>query len=204
MRTALTEEFQCALWKMVATAVLAMTSRIRPDPDIALIGSCPVSVVSNGPTPPSQISSTEGDAMSRNRFHPVPRGGIDPIQSADDALAVLALAAPYGHDTIVIALDDERRGSSVVIVSDTVERDALFDVIDIFARAAVSEPTIQALIVASSRPDDDIDVDDVHRWLEASDLCRAGGLELIEWFVLGRSGPRCPRELFGEPARWAQ
>jgi hypothetical protein len=131
MRTALTEEFQCALWKMVATAVLAMTSRIRPDPDIALIGSCPVSVVSDAPTPPSLISSTEGDAMSRNRkFHPVPRGGIDPIHSADDALAVLALAAPYGHDTVVIALDDERRGSSVVIVSDTVERDALFDVID--------------------------------------------------------------------------
>ncbi len=143
--------------------------------------------------------------MSRNRrFHPVPRGGIDPIQSPDDALAVLALAAPYGHDTIVITLDDDRRGSSVVIVSDTIERDALFDVIDFFASAVASEPTIRALIVASSRPDDDLDVDDVHRWMVASDLCRAGGLELIEWFVLGRSGPRCPRELCGEPARWAQ
>jgi hypothetical protein len=39
--------------------------------------------------------------------------------------------------------------------------------------------------------------------LEAGDLCRSGGIELLEWFVLGRSGPRCPRELFGEPDRWA-
>ena len=42
---------------------------------------------------------------------------------------------------------------------------------------------IEAMIVASSRPD--------------------GGIELIEWFVLGRSGPQCPHELFGEPERWA-
>jgi hypothetical protein len=143
--------------------------------------------------------------MSRNRrFHPVPRGGIDPIRSADDALAVLALAAPYGHDTIVILLGADRCGSSVMIVTDTVEPDALFGVISAFVTVASSEPTIRALIVASSRPDGDMGADDVHRWLEASDLCRAGGLELIEWFVLGRSGPRCPRQMFGEPARWAQ
>ena len=143
--------------------------------------------------------------MSRNRrFHPVPRGGIDPIRSAEDALAVLALAAPYGHDTIVIALDADRRGSSVTIVTDTVDPDALFDVISIFVASAASEQAIQALIVASSRPDGDVGHDDVHRWLEASDLSRAGGLELIEWFVLGRSGPRCPREMFGESARWAR
>ena len=59
------------------------------------------------------------------------------------------------------------------------------------------------MIVASSRPDGDVEPDDVHRWLEASDQCRAGGLELVEWFVLGRSGPQRPRELFGEPERWA-
>jgi hypothetical protein len=142
--------------------------------------------------------------MSRNRrFHPVPRGGIDPIRSAEDALAVLALAAPYGNDTIVIALDADRCGSSVTIITDTVDPDALFDVISIFVAAAASEQAIQALIVASSRPDGDVEHHDVHRWLEASDLSRAGGLELIEWFVLGRSGPRCPREMFGEPERWA-
>jgi hypothetical protein len=142
--------------------------------------------------------------MSRNRkFHPVPRGGIDPIRSADDALAVLALAAPYGHDTIVILLDAERCGSSIMVVTDTVDHDALFRVIDVCLRAtAVHGAPVEAMIVASSRPDGDVEPDDVHRWLEAGDQCRSGGIELIEWFVLGRSGPQCPRELFGEPERW--
>jgi hypothetical protein len=139
------------------------------------------------------------------RFHPVPRGGIDPIRSADDALAVLALAAPYGHDTIVILLDGERCGSSIMVVNDTVDHDALFRVIDacVAASAAHGAP-IEAMIVGSSRPDGDVESADVHRWLEASDQCRSGGIELIEWFVLGRSGPRCPRDMFGEPDRWEQ
>ena len=141
--------------------------------------------------------------MSRNRkFHPVPRGGIDPIRSAEDALAVLALAAPYGHDTIVILLDAEHRGSSIMIVTDTTDPDALFAVIDVCVSGAAGRMG-RAVVVASSRPDGDLEPDDVHRWLEASDQCRAGGLELVEWFVLGRTGPRRPRELFGEPERWA-
>ncbi len=142
--------------------------------------------------------------MSRNRkFHPVPRGGIDPIRSADDALAVLALAAPYGHDTIVILLDADRCGCSVMVVTDTVDRDALFGVIDVCVSATAAHGApIEAMIVASSRPDGDVEPDDVHRWLEASDQCRTRGLELVEWFVLGRSGPRRPREMFGEPERW--
>jgi len=142
--------------------------------------------------------------MSRNRkFHPVPRGGIDPIRSAEDALAVLALAAPFGHDTIVILLDADRCGTSVMVVTDTVDPDALFGVIAACVAAAPPDTPIEAMVVASSRPDGDVEPDDAHRWLEASDQCRAGGLELVEWFVLGRSGPQHPRELFGEPERWA-
>jgi hypothetical protein len=141
--------------------------------------------------------------MSRDRpFYPVPRGGIDPIRSAEDALAVLALAAPFGHDTIVILLDGNRCGTSVMVVTGTVDHDALFGVIGVCIAAAPDTP-IEAMIVASSRPDGDVEPDDVHRWLEASDQCRASGLELVEWFVLGRTGPRRPRELFGEPERWA-
>ena len=143
--------------------------------------------------------------MSRNpSFHPVPRGGIDPIQSADDALAVLALGAPYGHDTIVILLDSDRCGSSVMVVTDSADPDALFYVIDCCIGVTRQHPAIDAVILASSRPDGDAEPDDIHRWLEASDQCRAGGLELVEWCVLGRSGPQCPRQLCGEPERWPQ
>ena len=142
--------------------------------------------------------------MSRNRSsHPVPRGGIDPICSREDALAVLALGAPYGHDTIVVLLDRNRCGCSVMVVTDTLDGDALFRVIDTCIEATEQYPEIDAVILASSRPDADAGPDDVHRWLEASDQCRAGGLELVEWFVLGRSGPQCPRSWFGEPERWA-
>ena len=151
--------------------------------------------------------------MSRNpSFHAVPRGGIDPIQSAADALAVLALGAPYGDDTIVILLDADRCGTSVMVVTDTIGPDALFRVIDccigVSAQysGAPKKPgaVFDAVILASSRPDGDAEPDDVHRWLEASDQCRAGGLKLVEWFVLGRSGPTCPRQLVGEPERWTR
>jgi hypothetical protein len=142
--------------------------------------------------------------MSRHQpYHPAPRAGIDPIRSADDALAVLALGVPYGDDTIMVLLDAERRGSSILVVTGTVDADALFDVIDVCVEATCAAPEIAAVIIASSRPSGDVEPDDVHRWLEASDRCRAGGLVLVEWFVLGRSGPRCPRELTGEPAGWA-
>lgn len=143
--------------------------------------------------------------MSRNRsLHPVPRAGIDPIECEADALAVLALGAPYGHDTIVVLLDADRCGCSVMVVTDTHDTEALFRVIDIVVEACTGRPEVDAVILATSRPDDDAQFDDAHRWLEASDQCRAGGLELVEWFILGRSGPQCPREMFGEPVRWAQ
>jgi len=140
--------------------------------------------------------------MSRNRSsHRVPRGGIDPIRCADDALAVLALAAPYGHDTIAMLLDEHRCGSSILIVTDTIDPDAMFTVIDTCLAVAHEVDDVDGLILATSRPHGGVEPDDVHRWLEASDQCRASGLELIEWFVLGTT-IRCPRGVFGEPARW--
>lgn len=90
-----------------------------------------------------------------------------------------------------------------MVVTGTNEPDALFDVIAICVEGTRRDPGICAVVLASSRPDGDTRPDDVHRWLEASDQCCAGGLELVEWFVLGRSGPQCPRESFGEPDRWA-
>lgn len=195
------------LWKMVATVLLlTMASRLRPERSTALIGIGDgdlTPIASPLPTPLSIRTSTEGDTMSRNHpFHPVPRGGIDPIRCRDDALAVLALGAPYGDDTIVIPLDTERRGCSVMVVTDTVGSDAMFRVLATCVAATRDHPEIDGLILATSRPGGAVENDDVHRWLEASDQCAAGGLELIEWFVIGKWGPDCPRELFGEPERW--
>jgi len=140
--------------------------------------------------------------MSRNHpRHRVPRGGIDPIRSSDDALAVIALGSPYRNDTVVILLDAERRGSSILVVTDTIEPDAMFDVLESCVRAARDHPAIRSMILASCRPNGDVEADDAQRWFTASALCCSGGLELIEWFVLG-STIECPRQMIGEPHRW--
>ena len=78
--------------------------------------------------------------MSRSRStHHVPRGSIDPIDSRTDALAVLALAAPFGHDTVAILLDPERRGVGILIVTGTTHPDAMFEVIDVCIQAQRTE-----------------------------------------------------------------
>jgi hypothetical protein len=114
---------------------------------------------------------------------------------------VIALAGPYGNDTVAMFLDDRRCGSSILIVGDTFEPDALFDVIDACVGVAAEVDEVDAIVLATIRPLGGLDHDDVHRWLEASDQCRAGGIELVEWFVIG-DGVECPRAIFGDAPRW--
>ncbi|HSL73842.1 MAG TPA: hypothetical protein VK853_05225 [Ilumatobacteraceae bacterium] len=139
--------------------------------------------------------------MSQTRStHRVPRGGIDPIRDEADALAVLALLAPFGHDTIALVLDDERRGNTAFVVTGTTDPDALFTVIDLCCAASTVDA--HALVLASSRPGGGIDWSDAVRWADATLQCDDAGVELIEWFVIGRQIER-PRELAGDPPRWA-
>lgn len=138
--------------------------------------------------------------MSRSRStHRVPRGGIDPIRCEADALAVLALGAPYGHDIIGITLDAERCGRTIHVVTGTVDPEALFRVIDLCL--IDSMPDAHGLVLASSRPGGGLEAADRHRWIEAAAQCDDAGVELVEWFVLGRAITR-PRELAGAPPRW--
>ena len=129
----------------------------------------------------------------------VPRGFIDPIEYRADALAVLALAAPFGHDTVAILLDAERRGIGIVVVTGTLDPDALFRVIDLCIQARY--PDLAGLVLATSRPDGDMKAADRERWIEAARQCDDDGIELVEWFVIGEH-IACPRDLAGEPPRW--
>jgi hypothetical protein len=129
----------------------------------------------------------------------IPRGFIDPIQSRADALAVLSLAAPFGHDTVAILLDAQRRGIGIVVVTGTLDPDALFRVIDLSIQARY--PDLAGLVLASSRPGGDMQATDRERWIEAAMQCDDGGIELVEWFVIGEH-IACPRDLAGEPPRW--
>lgn len=143
--------------------------------------------------------------MSRHHtVPPVPRAHLDPIDSADAALALLAVAVaePLQPETIAVLLDDRRRGGTVTVVSGTVHPDAVIDVTEVLCLAACQQPSITSLLIASVRPDGATCPGDVDRWLEASAVAGSFGLELVEWFVIGPAGPECPRDLIGEPARW--
>ena len=54
-------------------------------------------------------------------IHRVPHAGIDPIVTERAALAVInmVLEPPLRHDTVVITLDRERRGRSLVVIHET-------------------------------------------------------------------------------------
>ncbi len=75
-------------------------------------------------SPPTSDEDLMSRSCSRRRIprgtpRRVPRGFIDPIESRADALAVLSLAAPFGHDTVAILLDAQRRGIGIVVVTGT-------------------------------------------------------------------------------------
>jgi hypothetical protein len=140
--------------------------------------------------------------------HRPPRAGIDPIDSAADALAVirLAITRPLRSEVIVLVLDGDRRGRTIVIVDDTDDPDAVVEVVERLAESLAGAVGAGALVVATVRPaGGPLDGDDA-RWLQATELAERVGVELLEWFVisddLGPPTAWCPRDLLAEPSRW--
>jgi len=111
-----------------------------------------------------------------------------PVRSSADALEVIALAIsrPPRPETIAFVLDDDGRGTTVLVVDGTEQPDAVVDVVERVAAAAEAAGAA-AIVVASVRPTAAptggaaTDVDDVDRWLEASDVAADHGIELLEW-----------------------
>jgi hypothetical protein len=134
--------------------------------------------------------------------HRAPRGGVDPLRTADDALAIIDLArrVPVVHETIVLPLDAERRGANIVVVSDTTSPDAVVGVVECLALVAAGA-FLPELVVASVRPGRPVELVDADRWLEIDAIARAHGVGLVEWFVLADT-VGCPRDLLGAAARW--
>ena len=137
----------------------------------------------------------------------VPRAGVDPVCSASSALTIISLAMhrPLRFETIVLLLDDERRGVSLVVVDGTAEPDSVVDVTECIAVAVDPSPAAQ-LVIASVRPGDGAVRGDPDRWLEASDIAGLHGVELVEWFVIDGEtdavNVHCPRDALGERPRW--
>jgi hypothetical protein len=141
---------------------------------------------------------------AHSRCSRLPRADVDPIASSFDALSLISLAMrrPLEFETIAFLLDDQRCGSTIAVISETVEPDMVIGVTESLCTVAASVPHLQSLVLASIRPDSATIPGDIDRWLEASAMAESFGIELVEWFVIGPSGPECPRDLLGEPERW--
>ena len=127
-----------------------------------------------------------------------------PVRCAADALRVLFIAAgnPLEPETLAFMLDAHGNGGVITVVSGTTQPDSVLAVAECMARAAEGVPRAAALVLASVRPHGTVLPGDIDRWLEASQVAAAHGVQLVEWFVITHSGAQSPRDLLGEPERW--
>lgn len=132
-----------------------------------------------------------------------------PVRNGAQALRLLAAARsdPARHETLAFLLDADGIGGVVTVISGTEPPDAMLQIVELMCRAGERVPGLCSLVVASVRPHSDVPAGDVlagdvDRWLEASSIAHGFGLQLIEWYVIGRRGTVCPRDLLGEPERW--
>ena len=127
-------------------------------------------------------------------------------ESIDDADAALRfvrslISIPPIRETFGLLLDHNRRGLTVVHVVGDPHPDAVFEVGDYIAERAHDHDDSTGLILASIRPGALEDLADADRWIELDDQFETVGIELIEWFAIGR-GTHLPRTLVGDPPRW--
>jgi hypothetical protein len=135
--------------------------------------------------------------------HRFPRARVDPLD--DDAARLIigaTIASPRRPETVVVLLDHQRCGVAIVNVANTPDPDAIHDVASICVAAADRHPTIGGVVLATVRPDGGDELDDVERWLDLDVQLADVGVELVEWYIYGRSISR-PRVLVGEATRWA-
>lgn len=140
--------------------------------------------------------------------HRMPVRADTPVRNASDALSVvrLAMSQPACAETVVLVLDATRRGGTIVVVDGTAHDDAMIEIVERLSTMLADHDEGAALVVATVRPRRGCDEGDADRWLEASDIADAFGVELVEWFVIEAGGDAvtawCPRDLLGEPPRW--
>lgn len=141
---------------------------------------------------------------SRSARRPLPHAS-QPIRNSAQALDVIrmSMSDPFRTETLGFLLTDSGRASEVAVISPTEEPDAVIHVADCLSAAGGLHPEVASLVLATIRPSGGVTAADVDRWLEASDVADSNGVQLVEWFVIGPSGVACPRDLLGEPERWA-
>lgn len=133
--------------------------------------------------------------------HRLPRAHVDPLDDASARLLIgSTLATPRRRETVIVFLDDQRCGTMMVHVEDTGHPDAIYDVAELAAQAAVG-CELGSVILATVRPGARERLDDAERWLDLDERFARVGVDLIEWYVFGRM-VTMPREMIGASCRW--
>jgi hypothetical protein len=119
---------------------------------------------------------------------------------------VLSIASRAGRERCVMlaCLDHERRPLTLAIVDDAPEELPCIDVLLLAGASAVAASAVAALVVGSSRPGASVmpGPGDAETLAEMSARCQAGGIELVEWFILADGQASAVGEIVGRAGRW--
>lgn len=131
----------------------------------------------------------------------VPRAHRDPITSATQALSVFALAItrPLRLETLVLMMSRDRHGVGFFALNSGGNLHSLID--HIVGRCA-AENSARAIAIASVRPQQQSHLENGSEWDSARDICQRAGVQLVDWFVIGRHGVHCPRLVAHQSNEW--
>ena len=129
----------------------------------------------------------------------VPRPGEDPIDTLQEALAVvsLMLPRPARDETFVLVVDDRRRGIGVARFCTSPDSMA-HDV----AGFVSSFPAASGAIVVTTRRGRAVCPGDDTVWEKLSTVLGGAGIALLDWVVSGSGGFYCPRVLVDARNPW--
>lgn len=114
----------------------------------------------------------------------------------------LAIAWPLRLETIVLLLDADHVGHTIVVVDGCSSPEAVLDVAEYLDRRRPGVGPLESLVICSVRPGGSMRPADVQLWRDLDTRFTAVGIELLEWIVATDNQALLPRVLADVPARW--
>ena len=152
------------------------------------------------------MPSFPSSPCSRRRSTGGPPAANIQLARPDDALRVAfaALAEPRRPETVVLLLDDEHRGSVVLICSDISEPSDVRQLASLLLEVRRSNPTLGAVVVATSRPDRGImpTAEDERLFAAMRNDFAEVSVELLDWFLVDAALVGSVAELSGACWLW--
>lgn len=143
--------------------------------------------------------------MSRSRPQPLPRPGLDPINTAAAALAVFraATSRPYTDQIIILPVDSDRVARTIVVINEVGDADAIVECVHVVATASAHHG-LDTIICGSARRTAGVVPDDFDRWFDAWTTAEELGVEILDWIVFSACNACSVPEVFGvaPPTGW--